>query len=103
MGEERRLHVELHLEWSRGSNLEGLKLVAHVINLVDEVIPSLFSEGERLMEVGKLGAIFRAGRMTMLRVSFLLKISKYRYGQRWRWLWWMCFRGNKSCLQHRLL
>ena len=61
------------------SKLEGFKLTAHVIDLTDEVGPSLFGGGERLMEVGRLRIVSWAGRVMVFGVSIMLKIFESRY------------------------
>ena len=84
MGGERWFCIELHLEGSDGSDLEGLKLVAHIVDLADKIGFSLFSRRERLVKIGGLYSESWAGRATVLRIFVALRVSWYWDDRRWR-------------------
>ena len=48
---EERLYVKLYLKRPDGSDLKGLKLAAHVINLANEIDSSLFCGREGLVKI----------------------------------------------------
>ena len=51
MGGERWFCIELHLEGARRSNLEGLKLTAHIVDLASEVNSSQVDGRKEFMVV----------------------------------------------------
>ena len=103
LGGERRVSIELCLERAGRSDLEGLELTVHIIDLASEVDSFQVGRKEGSVVVRGLDSEPRAGRTMRFRALVVLRIFQYRSN----WGWWqqrlMHLRGSGSRMQDGLL
>ena len=93
---ERWLYIEPDIKGIRGSNFEGLQLMAHVVDLMSKVDPSQVYGRKGSMIVGGLDGKSRTGRAVRFGTLIVWMIFKYQSDRRWSWWWLMHLKRSRG-------